>query len=71
VGWFERSAQRQQRIANEQNERYLKDPDGFFDAPGPDWAYGVQAVPILHRLGDIAIALALRERRSRRNQGRS
>jgi hypothetical protein len=33
--------------------------------PGPAWAYGIGAIPLIHWIGDIAIAVAAWRRRKR------
>jgi hypothetical protein len=59
--------ERLQRSAERANRVHSADPDWEkrnAATPGPPWAHGIGAVPVLHWIGDIAIAIdAWRQRK--------
>jgi len=65
VGWLERQDSRNQAKLKEANQAYAEDPDGD-RTPGPAWAHALGAVPFLHLIGDVAIAVAAWRRRKRK-----
>lgn len=69
MGLMERWDERNQRRAERDNERLGGDDwVAHLDAetPGPRWAWAIGAFPVIHWIGDAAIAVDAWRRRRRR-----
>jgi hypothetical protein len=68
AGWLERWDRHNQELMEELNRRYRDDPVGDANVPGPAWAWAIGGLPLLHWIGDAAIAVDAWRRHRRRTK---